>query len=38
MAQVSIADVVVPQVFTDYIVESSMVSTALFKSGLYDSS
>jgi hypothetical protein len=34
MAQVSIADVVVPEVFTDYIVENSMVSTALFKSGV----
>jgi len=34
MAQVSIADVVVPEIFTEYIVENSMVSTALFKSGV----
>ena len=32
MAQVQIADVVVPAEFTAYQVENSMVSTALFQS------
>jgi hypothetical protein len=34
MAQVQIADVVVPQIFTQYLVENSMVSTALYQSGV----
>ena len=34
MAQVQIADVVVPAEFTAYQVENSMVSTALFQSGV----
>jgi len=32
MAQVSISDVVVPEIFTEYICENSMVSIALFQS------
>lgn len=34
MAQVQIADVVVPAEFTAYQVENSMVSTALYQSGV----
>ena len=34
MAQVQISDVVVPAEFTAYQVENSMVSTALFQSGV----
>jgi hypothetical protein len=34
MAQVQITDVVVPAEFTAYQVENSMVSTALFQSGV----
>ena len=34
MAQVQIADVIQPDAFTAYQVENSMVSTALFQSGV----
>jgi hypothetical protein len=34
MAQVQIADVVVPAEFTNYLVENSLLSTALFQSGV----
>jgi hypothetical protein len=34
MAVVQIADVIVPAEFTNYIVENSLVSTALFQSGV----
>ena len=34
MAQVQVADVVVPAEFTAYQVENSMVSTALYQSGV----
>ncbi|MDE1156276.1 MAG: hypothetical protein PW735_11190 [Acidobacteriaceae bacterium] len=34
MAQVQIADVIVPEEFTAYQVENSMVNTALFQSGV----
>jgi hypothetical protein len=34
MAQTQIADVIVPAEFTEYQVENSLVSTALFQSGV----
>jgi hypothetical protein len=34
MAQTQLADVVIPQEFTDYQIENSVVSTALFQSGV----
>ena len=34
MAQTQISDVVVPEEFSAYIVENSMVSTAIFQSGV----
>jgi hypothetical protein len=34
MAQTQIADVIVPQIFSSYIVENSLLSTALFQSGV----
>ena len=34
MAQTQIADVLVPAEFSAYIVENSMVSTAIFQSGV----
>lgn len=34
MAQTQLADIVIPQEFTDYQVENSVVSTALFQSGV----
>lgn len=34
MAVVQIADVIIPEIFSQYIVENSMVSTALFSSGV----